>query len=297
MATYYVSVSGNDISGSGTVLAPWATLAKAYTSSTTGDTLYLMAGTHTWATATMVNRVIQGAGAATTIVSGASLNDKKIWTLSGTVTVNDLTFTLNGANDGAAWNQCPLGCNSASSVITFNRCILTNISVGGAYYNGTTIGASAVMGAGSAATSLLWTVNGCLFYQIKKNPGMSYCAFFATHQGTAGVFLGTWQVRNSSFNIGETGATQMNVVSGVSGNHCPTHTFTNCIIENTTGATINISGGGMTTIALSYSCYYLISGTLSAANSITASPQFIDAANGDFRLRPTSPCIETGTLI
>ena len=30
-------------------------------------------------------------------------------------------------------------------------------------------------------------------------------------------------------------------------------------------------------------------------NNIDAAPRFVDAANGDFRLRPTSPCIDAGT--
>ena len=45
-----------------------------------------------------------------------------------------------------------------------------------------------------------------------------------------------------------------------------------------------------------YSCFYNM-GTHNAATgtNIEADPQFVDSANGDLRLRPTSPCIGAGT--
>ena len=46
----------------------------------------------------------------------------------------------------------------------------------------------------------------------------------------------------------------------------------------------------------SNNCYYNIGQSADAANAIIVDdPQFVDSANGDYRLRPASPCINAGT--
>lgn len=47
----------------------------------------------------------------------------------------------------------------------------------------------------------------------------------------------------------------------------------------------------------SYSCFHNqgSSNTSGGTNNIFADPQFVDSVNGDFHLRPTSPCIGAGT--
>jgi hypothetical protein len=60
---------------------------------------------------------------------------------------------------------------------------------------------------------------------------------------------------------------------------------TNCILWN--GGTFPFDGR----VSAKYSC---IQGGYDGTGNISADPLFIDAANGDFRLQPTSPCIEAG---
>ena len=46
-ATYYVSTSGDDISGDGSYNSPFATYSHAYLNSNNGDKIYVLGGTYT----------------------------------------------------------------------------------------------------------------------------------------------------------------------------------------------------------------------------------------------------------
>ncbi|MCF8357958.1 MAG: T9SS type A sorting domain-containing protein [Prolixibacteraceae bacterium] len=91
---------------------------------------------------------------------------------------------------------------------------------------------------------------------------------------------------------------------GGMGNFNSSPTLNNCIVYGNTstfnGNEIYINGAGTTT--LNYTCYsndtndiYNDGGTLNAdANCITSNPHFVDAANGDFRIKGRSPCADAG---
>jgi len=83
---------------------------------------------------------------------------------------------------------------------------------------------------------------------------------------------------------------------------------TNGIIAERTGTTVIKNtilydgGSGSTTLGSppslteSHNCYFNIGESADSANNIIVDdPQFVDSANGDLRLRPTSPCIGAGT--
>ena len=68
------------------------------------------------------------------------------------------------------------------------------------------------------------------------------------------------------------------------------------LIKNTIlyGANAGITLGNITTE--SSNCYYNIGESADVANGIIVDdPQFVDVTTGDFRLRPSSPCINAGT--
>ncbi len=76
--TYYISPSGNDATGNGTIGNPWRTLSKATQTVTTfGDVIHVLAGTYTETQTSYlsVGVSIDGDGAATSIIRGAVTNN------------------------------------------------------------------------------------------------------------------------------------------------------------------------------------------------------------------------------
>jgi hypothetical protein len=76
--------------------------------------------------------------------------------------------------------------------------------------------------------------------------------------------------------------------------HAGTHVIKNTIaLCTTSGATLGTPLG----FTESHNCYFNIGESAdSAKNIIVSDPLFIDQANSDYRLRPSSPCINAGTL-
>ena len=75
--TYYVAASGGNNGNPGTISSPWATLAYAVTAVSSGDIIYMQAGTHTVNTSIVVpvGVSITGAG-ATSIISSTLSGDE-----------------------------------------------------------------------------------------------------------------------------------------------------------------------------------------------------------------------------
>ena len=92
---YYINAdTGNDTTGAGTAVSPWATLAKAYASSAVGDTIHFQSSTAHYAlvTATMASRTLIGVSAKTCVLDGGGASAVQ-WLLSGTFSVSNLRFT------------------------------------------------------------------------------------------------------------------------------------------------------------------------------------------------------------
>jgi hypothetical protein len=79
--TYYLSPSGNDINGTGSIGSPWFTLNKAWTVISAGDTIYMHGGTYSYNTTMTV----------LADKSGASDNLIKIWAYPDEYPVIDYT--------------------------------------------------------------------------------------------------------------------------------------------------------------------------------------------------------------
>ena len=85
-ATYYLSPSGNDTSGSGTIGSPWFTLNKVWTVLGSGDTVYLRGGTYAFNTQQSLSGKNGTSGNLINIL--AYQNEIPILTKSGSYTTN-----------------------------------------------------------------------------------------------------------------------------------------------------------------------------------------------------------------
>jgi len=294
MADIYFSPDGNDTTGNGTEETPYLTLSKAHTEATTGDTLHAMAGTHTWVTTTITKAVtIQGASPTTTIfdAGGTTANVYLRNSVNGTI-VNDITFTNNGTSSP----DLPIifsGVSNATTNLYFNRCIFHTL-----YYN-------ADGGSGDSDISLFGTAKGfgntrcgtlnfnsCIFYNIKSTSAVGYVFADVSWSGsltaTTGLILENCSIyilTASQFQ----GIFRYNHPSGV----VSIQSMTNTIISSADA----LDFGAEALFTCTYSCLYNITAGPTGTGVITSDPLLIDPINGDLRLRPDSPCIETGTLI
>lgn len=91
MATYYLSPTGNDTTGSGTIGSPWFSLNKAWTVVAAGDTIYMRGGTYTYT----VQQYLTGK-------NGTSGNTIKIYAYTGEspVITRGVTF-----DKSAGWHK------------------------------------------------------------------------------------------------------------------------------------------------------------------------------------------------
>ena len=156
------------------------------------------------------------------------------------------------------------------------------------------------------------TINGCKCFNTNSN----LTGFISGYNNGSGVL----NVLNSEFELQTTttyGAVLLAYVYGSFGST----TFNNCTFNLVGGTSTSFLGGGKFTssvrttkncIFVGYSgsetiytdsignivdnnnCYHNTAHS-GGTDNIFADPQFVDSANGDYRLRPSSPCINAGT--
>jgi len=195
-----------------------------------------------------------------------------------TLTGNKANF--GGGSCGGTLNNCTVVKNMAYSGGgsyggTLNNCTLTDNEAswgsGGGAYEGTlnhcTVTNNTASNYGGGVYNA--TLNNCL---VAGNTAGAY--------GGGGAHYGTL---NNCTVVGN------KITSGNNGGGAFNATLNNCIVWG------NITSGGVTNnhsdSAFTYSCSLpLPAGT----RNIALDPKFVDAANGDFRLQPNSPCIDTG---
>lgn len=285
MADWYISPTGNDTTGNGSSGSPWLTLSKAYTGSSSGDTINVAAGTYTWGpNQTVSNRTITGAGASTTIFNAGGAYG--FWQGSGTMNISNITFYNmdiatnpgNYGNPNCQSNFAPTG--SSASAWTFTNCIFDTLLVTGSYIGLGGVFASAniqVGGYGIEYGNSTFTISGSLFKGIRRS---------ASAGGGSCIFSANCTVRNCTFYTSE--STYPLVKINDSGK---TYVGLNNIFYNTG------SSFAFGTATQTYSDVCGVSSPPSGTGNITSDPLFTDVPNNIFRLRPTSPCRGTGITV
>jgi hypothetical protein len=289
MATVYLSPTGSDsytYTQAQNPATPWLTPGKVNSSATSGDTVIMAAGTYTWSTITFTKSFTWigaplSAGFPTTILNAGGGNAH--WDIYGgpTMAFTGIRFTnsipVGGYNYGAIETN-------GSPVLSFTNCVFDAIvCTSDDLYQG---GVFALL---YGCTSL--SLTRCLFYNITRNStnygrmisGIAWSVAITINAST--IYLngqGTAALTHLFAQYGGTGATLI---------------VKNTIMCNNQGTTLNFSAGTISYITFNNNDSYLITGTPSGTGNITSDPLFVDAANGNFNLRPTSPCISAGTLL
>lgn len=294
MATYYIATTGNDTTGNGSSATPWLTISKAHTSASSGDTIICKDGTYTWASQTFTKALtiraqnnglvtLDGAGANlrwyftanNVVISGITFEDAISTANANIAGIFEMDEAVTATNYTITFNNCTFQSTLSASTTALTRCIFgggnssksgqDNFIFNSCLFNDLNVPASGNTGNayfGSINSDIKWTFVNCVIY-FNTTP----CDY---------IFVSTY-----------------GAIIEVS--------IKNTIVFNATGATVNWwtsgIGGSNTPNAVSYSCLYSLTGAPSGSANITSNPLFVDAPSGNFALRPTSPCINTGTLV
>lgn len=282
MSVFYISPSGNDTTGDGSSSTPWATISKAHTSASSGDTIICKDGTYTWVSQTFTkNLTIQAENNGLAIFDGgdAILG----WIASTILTLTGIVFRNALANGPII--------ATGNTTLTMTLCQLIDIQASGS--SNSIIGPFASSGAITSTITLL----SCLLSNIRSRDS-AIISLFYTRSGSAHV---NYVFNNCIFYFSAALPFKIAYLFGQHNNNDVTVvTMKNTIIYNNWGTTLNFHYdpyGIPVLFYLSYSDFYLLTGVPSGTANITSDPLFVDAANGVFDLRPTSPCINTGTLV
>ena len=306
MATVYIAPTAQG-SADGTSAAnayAFTSVATAETDAGSGGTIIFVDGTYTLTNhLSLASAITYGVTYQPQTVGGVSISGSfgvRIGntSLTGGVVVNDLIFDIGSSTQSQNYGLRFTNANGGS--ITMNRCD-TKIAIAKSASYGTAIGTNrggnvsegfdaflnnsvfkidndatttvayelSMIGSGSADGASYpknFTINSCTF--VALNAG--YCTFLI-YQTTNPKSFGTTTVKNTIID-------HRGDVSHIAWGHAD--------------GTINVQ----------YSNYYNPNGTMTTvgtghtfANNINVESQFVDSTNGDYRLRPTSPCIGAGT--
>lgn len=288
MATIYLNAdTGNDTTGDGTEGLPYLTVSKAHTEATDGDIVILQDSVATYLFTTQIftksitlrgedngSRVSSGNGS---VLDGAFAT-VRTWSFDGdkTISMENLEFTRlrNLFNWGNFYVR------AANSTFNFTNCIFHNIEI---QRDGFIMDRSANVGVGSQ--NAIITITGCLFYDLNGFSGQIPSIMSTRVAGT------TVTMHN---NVVHADIAYGYVISAVNGNN---YELKNNIFYNNTGASFSftfLTG----TFTSNNNCYF--ENWLNAPTSssdITDDPLFVDPVFIDYRLRPSSPCIGTGTIL
>jgi len=131
-----------------------------------------------------------------------------------------------------------------------------------------------------------WSATGCLIYNISINTALNNNGIFGVYYASAGR---TGTAKNCTFYLpAATYPLPIIVTGGTAG----TLNFQNNIFYTGTARSF---GGAVGTF--NNNSTYNFTSVPAGTNNITADPLFVDAANANFNLRPSSPCLDTGILI
>ncbi len=283
MASVYISPTGNDTTGNGTSGNPWATISKAVSSSSAGDTILcdVANGNFTFVSQVFTTaRTIGTFGGTSNAVFDAAAAAGVSWTVNVSLTVSGLTF--QNENESVLAADVLFKAQGAGVIVNFTNCIFTNIIWnGGQDYH--------IFATDNGGTSTAtFNLTSCLIYNCTGAAANG--ALF----GSPGAISLAVVLLNCTI---YTNAIAGNTLCIVDANAATTTmSVTNCIVWNAGGA-VNWTNRGSPTITGTNNDILGWTSPPALTNQIASDALFVDSANGNFNLRPTSPCIGAGTVI
>jgi hypothetical protein len=262
MATYYINAdTGNDTTGDGSQFNPWLTLSKANSSSASGDTIFCQNSTNTYLfqTLTIVGKNIIGQSTNGVIFDGGSQNVG--WSFN-TTSSQVKNITVQNIIRTGSYNRI-FNFNVDS---TFTGCVFREFSCENIFSGGANI---------TIELSLFYDFQGTLFFVGANNQNFNFY--------------------NNTVIYERTNTLVTNFVSPQSNVNAY---FINNIFANYQANTIDFTRASVI-INGTNNCLYgpFIDYPTHSSNLINTDPLFIDYSVRNYNLSPSSPCIDTGTLI
>ena len=261
------SYSGTE---SGTFAQPYNTFTEAFTAVSSGGAIAVKSGTHQ-------DNMVALNKSITIVGTGHDAIIEK--STAGTVITADVTFLDLGLKTTAS--------GSATYFMLLQLGTYTVTIKGCKLYNTVSTLEGFISGYNNGSGNL--SVSNSIF-EVQS-----------TH-ADRGAVLRTWnfgQLGDVTFNnctIKLTGGSSANFL-GFQKYNTSTYTIKNTIFVGNTGSeTLMASTSGqLGTLVDSNNCYSN-TGHSGGTNNIFSDPLFVDSTTGDFRLRPSSPCINAGTV-
>ena len=298
---------------------PYTSIQAAITDANAGDTVLVHAGTYV----ENINfsgkaiTVRSANGAAGTIIDGnASGSVVTFNSGEGSGSILDGFTIRNGSGNGSGNGGGGIYCSSSAPTIT--NCTITGNTayfgggIGCRYSSAPTItncivsGNTAYIGGGIYSRESSPTITNCT---ISGNEGTATGGGIESDAGTSAIITNCTITGNTAGNGGGFyGYTSSSSITNctISGNTATLSGGGTCLDSASASVTnsilwgnvpdqhYGINGGGFSSLTYTDIDNYLGDPGNSYGN-IRQDPLFVDPANGDFRLQPTSPCIDAGT--
>jgi hypothetical protein len=274
MATIYLNADiGNDTTGDGSSALPYETMAKGFDSIATDDTIYLQESTAQYDSTGenfSGNLTIDGDGADNCEVYFIQNYNK--FEIVGNLTIRNISIDRGGTL-GVGW-----GVKVSTGVGVFENLVIKSTS----YEFNATYGAVTHTYTGCVVTGYSTAYNNFMSTQVSGSiVNYNNCLFYndSTVTPPSGSFVRT------DYDTG-------GIVN-----------FKNCIVyRDYVSAFVMCKSTFLAGWNFTNCLWYCPNGVTNPPSTSTdclenIDPLFVDAPNGNYNLRPTSPCIDAGTLV